>query len=38
MALVAERFMRQFEIGAPDVTHTRYRIDGRSVLGGDAPD
>jgi dihydrofolate reductase len=25
-------------IEAPDVTHVRYRIDGRSVLGGDAPD
>lgn len=25
-------------IEAPDVTHIRYRIDGRSVLGGDAPE
>ena len=25
-------------IEAPDVTHIRFRIDGRSVLGGDTPE
>ena len=25
-------------IEAPDVTHLRYRIEGRSALSGDAPD
>jgi hypothetical protein len=25
-------------IDTPDVTHVRYRVDGRSRLGGDRPD